>query len=292
MGRVPVHRHNQSILEQVKSSAPADGREEARRDLGDGLDPHDLGVARAASAADRRVSPESWSGTGGPRPAGGRARGRCRNYRRVRSLVARGSAGDSGRAADGVATASAQAGSFPGCTMAVTRNRIRCDNSQAAPVHPECQMRQGRLGRAPSHSAAAQRGCTRYPGTYSAHGGSADGGRAYPGASVFSPRSPVRFARHRLVGALAADPAAAGSWSGFGSAAGAHRSTEPAAGYVDRGTCSLPTAGAGRQPEENTHRRLFRMLPSGPCAVSWKHGRCRWRRHAHLVELLGRQARW
>ena len=38
-------------LEQVKSSAPTGRREEAWRDLGDGLDPHDLGVARAAGAA-------------------------------------------------------------------------------------------------------------------------------------------------------------------------------------------------------------------------------------------------
>ena len=50
-----------------------------------------------------------------------------------------------------------------------------------------------------------ERGCTRRPGTDSAHGGPADSGRAHPGASVFSSRSPARFARHRLVGALAAD---------------------------------------------------------------------------------------
>ena len=37
------------FLKQVKSSAPTGRREEAWRDLGDGLDPHDLGVARAAA---------------------------------------------------------------------------------------------------------------------------------------------------------------------------------------------------------------------------------------------------
>ncbi len=40
-------------LRQIKSSAPTARGEEAWRDLGDGLDPHDLGAARAARASGR-----------------------------------------------------------------------------------------------------------------------------------------------------------------------------------------------------------------------------------------------
>ena len=125
---------------------------------------------------------------------------------------------------------------LPGCARTIARNGICCDIAQAAPVHRERQGRCGRPGRDPSHSAAARRGCTRCPGTDPAHGDPAGGGRAHASASVFSSGSPARFARHRLVGALAADSATAGPGSDCRCAAGAHRSAGRASGDADRGT--------------------------------------------------------
>ena len=72
----------------------------------------------------------------------------------------------------------------------------------------------------------------------------ADSGRTHRSAAVFPSRSPARFARHRLVGALAADAAAAGPGSYCGCAAGADRSTGRACGDADRGTSTRSRARA------------------------------------------------
>ena len=111
-------------------------------------------------------------------------------------------------------------------------DRICCDYVRAAPVHRECRGRCGRPGRDPSHSAAAHVDVLAVQELTPPMVSPADSGRAHAGASVFSSRSPARFARHRLVGALAADAATAGPGSDCGCAAGAHRSTGRASGTV------------------------------------------------------------
>jgi hypothetical protein len=80
-------------------------RDEAWRGLGDGRDRDGRGVARAAGAAGRRVSTESWPGAGSPCATGGGTGDRCRDHRRELGLVAGGSPCDPGRAVGDVATA-------------------------------------------------------------------------------------------------------------------------------------------------------------------------------------------
>ena len=121
-------------------------REEAWRDLGGGRDPDDRGVAGPAGEAGRRVSAGSCPGASGPGPAGGAARGRRRDHRRLGGLVAGGSARDPGRAAGGVAAAPAQAGPEPGRGRAVARSGIGSGTARAARIHRERPGWRGRPG--------------------------------------------------------------------------------------------------------------------------------------------------
>ena len=129
----------------------------------------------------------------------------------------------------------------------LARIGICSDNGQAAPAHRQCPGRCGRPGSAPSHCADAQRGCASGSGTDPANGKTAGSGRTRAIAAIFPSRSPTWFARHRTVGALAADSATASAGSNCGCTAGAHRSAGWAAGDVDRCASARSHARARRR---------------------------------------------
>ena len=208
-------------------------RGETQRDRAGGPDLHGLGIAPAASATGRRASAESCPATGSPCTGGCGARDRRCDHRRGHGSMAGGSLRNPHGDPVDLATATPQADSLPSSSRTLARIRI-CPDGQAAPAHRQCPGRCGRPGGGPSRCADAQRGCASSSGTDPANGRPAGTGRARAIAAIFPSRSPTWCARHRTVGAMAADSTNASARSNCGCTTGAHRSAGWAAGNVDR----------------------------------------------------------